>query len=77
MAFAGFVIWLTLLATAGTCLPTRPRTSGLFFILLGVWSSVMRLVASGESRPLPWLAALGIGVFWVVLGTRYLVRRPA
>jgi hypothetical protein len=77
MALAGFVIWLTLLAAAGICLPTRPRLSGAFFILLGIWSSVLRLAARGEARPLPWIAALGIGVFWIALGARYLVRRPA
>jgi hypothetical protein len=77
MALAGFVIWLALLATAGMCLPTRPRTTGAFFILLGIWSSVLRLAASGNARPLPWLAALIIGVFWLALGARYLVRRPA
>jgi hypothetical protein len=77
MALAGFVIWLTLLAAAGICLPTRPRLSGAFFILLGIWSSVLRLAARGEARPLPWIAAFGIGVFWIALGARYLVRRPA
>ena len=77
MPLAGFVVWLMLLAAAGMCLPTRPRTSGALFILLGIWSSVLRLSASGESRPVPWLAALGIGVFWIALGTRYLLRRPA
>ena len=76
MALAGFVIWLILLAAAGICMPTRPRASGALFILLGVWSSVLRL-AAGEVRPIPWLAALGIGVFWIALGTRYLLRRPA
>jgi hypothetical protein len=77
MALAGFVVWLMLLAAAGICMPTRPRTSGALFILLGVWSSVLRLSAGGGVRPVPWIAALGIGVFWIALGTRYLLRRPA
>jgi hypothetical protein len=77
VALAGFVIWLVLLAAAGVCVPTRPRTSGVFFILLGLWSSVMRLLSIGAARPLPWFAALGMGLFWIALGTRYLVRRPA
>jgi len=77
MALTGFVIWLMLLAAAGMCMPTRPRTSGALFILLGIWSSVLRLTASGNVRPLPWLAAIGIGVFWMALGTRYLLRRAA
>lgn len=76
MGLAGFVIWLTLLATAGICLPTRPRASGLFFILLGLWSSVMRLLSIGAARPLPWFTAIGMGVFWIALGARYMVRRP-
>jgi len=76
MALAGFIIWLILLAAAGICMPTRPRASGALFILLGVWSSVLRLSA-GSARPVPWLAALAIGVFWIALGTRYLLRRPA
>ena len=76
MALAGFIIWLILLAAAGICMPTRPRASGALFILLGVWSSVLRLSA-GSVRPVPWLAALAIGVFWIALGTRYLLRRPA
>ena len=76
MALAGFVIWLTLLALAGICLPRRPRVSGALFILLGIWSSVLMFAAGGHARPVPWLAVLGIGVFWIALGTRYL-RRPA
>ena len=77
MALAGFVVWLMLLAAAGICMPTRPRTSGALFVLLGIWSSVLRLSAGGAARPVPWIAALGIGVFWIALGTRYLLRRPA
>jgi hypothetical protein len=77
VALAGFVIWLTLLAAAGMCMPTRPRTSGALFILLGIWSFVLRLAAGGDVRPVPWLAALGIGVFWIALGIRYLLKRPA
>jgi hypothetical protein len=77
MALSGFVIWLILLAAAGIRMPARPRASGALFILLGIWSSVLRLAANGEVRPIPWLAALGIGVFWSALGARYLLRRPA
>ncbi len=77
MALAGFVVWLTLLAAAGICVPTRPRASGALFILLGVWSSVLRLSAGSGARPVPWLAALALGVFWIALGTRYLLRKPA
>jgi hypothetical protein len=77
VALVGFVIWLMLLAAAGISLPARPRASGALFILLGIWSSVLRLSAGGDAPPVSWLAALGIGVFWIALGTRYLLRTPA
>jgi hypothetical protein len=77
MALAGFVIWLMLLAAAGIYMPTRPRAAGALFILLGVWSSVLRLSAGSGARLGPWLAALAIGVFWIALGMRYFLRRPA
>ena len=77
MALAGFIICLILLAAAGICMPTRPRASGALFILLGVWSSVLRLSAGSGARPVPWLAALAIGAFWIALGTRYILRKPA
>ena len=77
MALAGFVVWLLLLAAAGICMPRRPRTSGALFVLLGIWSSALRFSAGGAARPVPWIAALGIGVFWIALGTRYLLKRPA
>jgi hypothetical protein len=77
MALAGFVVWLTLLAAAGICMPTHPRTSGALFVLLGIWSSVLRFSAGSAARPVPWIAALGVGAFWIALGTRYLLRPPA
>jgi hypothetical protein len=77
MALAGFVVWLTLLAAAGICMPTRPRMAGALFILLGVWSSVLKFSARGAARPVSWVAAFGMGAFWMALGTRYLLRRAA
>ena len=77
MALTGFVIWLALLAAAGLCFPTRQRASGVFFILLGAWSAVMRLAAARTTQPLPWAAALALATFWLALGLRQIVRRPA
>ena len=68
----GFTIWLGLLSAAGLCFPRRPHVTGMLFILLGVWSVVLRLAALGGARPVPWGVALGTGVIWFALGIRLL-----
>lgn len=74
MALTGFVIWLGLLAAAGLCFPRRPQMTGVLFILLGVWSSVLRLAASGGARPVPWFTALGMGAVWFAIGISHIRR---
>ena len=74
MALMGFVVWLGLLAAAGLCFPRRPHVTGVLFILLGVWSSVLRFGANGGARPLPWLSVLAAGGIWLGIGISHLVR---
>jgi hypothetical protein len=62
-----FLLWLALLAAAGLCYPRRPRTAGALFTVLGVLSIILCLVHGGV------LAQVG-GVFWIGLGTSYLVK---
>ena len=77
MALAGFVVWLALLGAGLVCFPARPRATGVFFILLGGLSALLRFTAGAGAHPVSWLAAAGSAVFWVALGTRFLVGQPA
>ena len=77
MALAGFVIWLIAPGRGGDLYADASPCVRRVVHPAGVWSSVLRLSAGGAARPVPWIAALGIGVFWIALGTRYLLRRPA
>ena len=57
--------WLALAAVAGLCYPRRPRTAGVLFIVLGLFSTMLVLVFNDGNL----LAALGAGAFWIGLGT--------
>lgn len=74
MALTGLLIWLAVLTAAGLCFPRRPHITGILFILLGVWSSILRLVASGSARPVPWFTALGMGAVWFAIGISHIRR---
>jgi hypothetical protein len=77
MGFAGFVIWCALLAAAGLSFPRRPYVSGFLFIALGVWSTLLRLMALERGEPASPVVLLGVGVVWFAIGIRQLSRRTA
>jgi hypothetical protein len=70
----GFTIWLGLLAAAGLCFPRRPRLAGLLFVVLGVWSIVLRFVSLSSAGPASIGVALGAGVVWFAVGLRQLLK---
>ena len=70
----GFSIWLIVLAAAGLMFPRRPRLSGALFILLGLLSTALQLVARGNLRPNTVAIALGVAGVWFAIGIRQ-VRR--
>jgi asparagine N-glycosylation enzyme membrane subunit Stt3 len=74
MPLTGFAIWLGLLAAAGLSFPRRPRLAGLLFIVLGVWSIVLRFASVGSARPVSIGIALGAGVVWFAVGIRQLLK---
>jgi hypothetical protein len=68
------LVWITLLTSGLLCYPRRPRTAGLLFVLLAVWTWLLRFLSWGDGRTstgtwgASWVAAiwLAMGLFWLV-----------
>lgn len=68
-------VWVTLLTTALLCYPRRPRTAGALFILLGVWTFLLRYLTWGDGRTSTgWWGALDVAALWLAMGLFWLVK---
>jgi hypothetical protein len=64
-----FFLWIVLLGGAGLSYPRRPRTAGCLFIATGILALVLTVTGKNGNGLITIPA-----VFWIALGTWYLVK---